>query len=226
VDDIIGRLDVELAPPPPPSDAHGGSPPPPPTFFEGKTGPIRSSHEVKFGQAEQAPAVDFDVTSVKFEPDDSTASSRVSFEPIPMSRDISLTASKPKPAGPAPAVDAAQDSVTTRAFRIDEVLDQPAQALPGADSATETPISGEPSGRVLADLYFAQGHYTEALRIYDDLVAATPFDTELKRMRREAEARLLPASTTPAAAGSDSALERRLGKIRALKRWLSVVQTG
>jgi len=49
----------------------------------------------------------------------------------------------------------------------------------------------------------------------------------LRRLRRDAEARLLPAAaTTSAAADSDPALEHRLTKIRALKRWLSVVQTG
>lgn len=90
----------------------------------------------------------------------------------------------------------------------------------------DAPEGTDPHGRVLADLYFAQGHYTEALRIYDDLVAGSPLDEDLKRMRREAEARLLPAGSTPGAAGSDPGLEHRLGKIRALKRWLSVVQTG
>jgi len=76
------------------------------------------------------------------------------------------------------------------------------------------------------DLYFAQGHFAEALAIYDDLVAANPQDEELRRLRRDAEARLLPAAATVAAAASpDTALERRLAKIRTLKRWLAVVQT-
>jgi hypothetical protein len=82
-----------------------------------------------------------------------------------------------------------------------------------------------PTGRALADLYYAQGHYAEALQIYDDLVMRHPFDDELKRMRRDAEARLLPASTTSAAA-QDAGLERRLARIRALKQWLSLVQAG
>jgi len=83
-----------------------------------------------------------------------------------------------------------------------------------------------PTGRALADLYYAQGHYAEALQIYDDLVLRHPFDDELKRMRRDAEARLLPASTTPSAAAQDAGLERRLARIRALKQWLSLVQAG
>ena len=83
-----------------------------------------------------------------------------------------------------------------------------------------------PSGRALADLYYAQGHYAEALQIYDDLVTRHPFDEELKRMRRDAEARLLPAATTPSAAAADVGLERRLSRIRALKQWLALVQAG
>ena len=224
VDEIVERLEVELAPPAPPSDAYASAPPPPPTFFDGKTGPIRSSREVKAASA-PAPAQDFDQTSVKFEPDDSTASGRPAPEPMPMSRDTPLMATPKMAAAPTPPP---EEEVTTRAFRIGDALEQPSDASAGSEStdggARES--ESEPQGRVLADLYFAQGHYTEALRIYDDLVAGNPFDAELKRMRREAEARLLPAATTPGAAGSDAGLDRRLAKIRALKRWLSVVQTG
>jgi hypothetical protein len=79
---------------------------------------------------------------------------------------------------------------------------------------------------VLADLYYAQGHFAESLRIYDDLVAANPHDEELRRLRRDAEARLLPAGTTAAGTAPDPALGRRLAKIRVLKRWLNMVQTG
>src|SRR5262245_2179668 len=54
VDEIVERLEIELAPPPPAFDAQAAAPPPPPTFFEGKTGPIRSSREVKFDPSEFA----------------------------------------------------------------------------------------------------------------------------------------------------------------------------
>jgi len=96
--------------------------------------------------------------------------------------------------------------------------------MPVAQPPLRDPEPPPAQGRTLADLYFAQGHYAEALRIYDELVAAGPFDEELKRMRRDAEARLLPASVAPGAAASDAALQRRLTRIRALKQWLSVVQ--
>ena len=84
----------------------------------------------------------------------------------------------------------------------------------------------EPHGRALADLYFVQGHYSEALQIYDELVTSHPFDAELKRLRRDAEARLLPAGPAPGAGGAEPGLQRRLARIRALKEWLSVVQAG
>ena len=92
------------------------------------------------------------------------------------------------------------------------------------------PASAEPppelQGRTLADLYFAQGHYSEALEIYDDLVVSHPFDAELKSLLRDAEARLLPAGSAPGAGGAEPGLQRRLARIRALKEWLSVVQAG
>ena len=95
--------------------------------------------------------------------------------------------------------------------------------FPQAEAApSEEP--GPPRGRTLADLYFAQGHYAEALGIYDDLVLANPGDEELKRLRRDAEARLLPAARTPEAAEPDPGLGHRLARIRVLKQWLSVVQ--
>jgi len=98
-------------------------------------------------------------------------------------------------------------------------------AAPALAPAAEPPEPAEPQGRTLADLYFAQGHYREALRIYDELVVSHPFDAELKRLRRDAEARLLPAGGAVVSA-ADAALQRRLAKIRALKQWLSVVQAG
>jgi hypothetical protein len=182
---------------------------------------------------------DFDITSVKFEPDESTGSRREIMEPMPLSRDLALTgpgrvsASTPLPP-PSPVSAAPADAVTQvlplgPAAAPETVTPSPPPPAPfeiGAEPEPAPEAPPEPAGRVLADLYFVQGHYAEALAIYDDMVAANPHDAELRRLRRDAEARLLPAAATPAAASSDTALERRLGKIRALKRWLSVVQTG
>ncbi len=135
------------------------------------------------------------------------------------------------------------DEVTTRSFRVADVLaaatagnGQPESAdgaYPHSEdsdfaSESEADGNGDIAGRTLADLYFAQGHYAEALDIYDELAAANPFDAELKRLRRDAEARLLPAAgaAVPVSADADRTLNRRLARVRALKQWLSVVQAG
>ncbi|MEP6801432.1 MAG: tetratricopeptide repeat protein [Acidobacteriota bacterium] len=129
------------------------------------------------------------------------------------------------------------EDLSTRAFRIADILPlatagngQPEEEgraeVSESDQDQDQEARDEPSGRTLADLYFAQGHYAEALDIYDELVAANPFDGELKRLRRDAEARLLPAATAGGHADADSALNRRLSRVRALKQWLSVVQAG
>ena len=117
--------------------------------------------------------------------------------------------------------------VYTSPLRLAEPLPEPPAAPePERDPDVEVPVAGRPSGRALADLYYAQGHYAEALQIYDDLVSRHPFDEDLKRLRRDAEARLLPAGRTPGAAMPDPSLERRLARIRRLRSWLAAVQAG
>ena len=53
-------------------------------------------------------------------------------------------------------------------------------AAPPAPAAAAAAAS-EPQGRTLGDLYFAQGHYAEALRIYDEIVATSGSDPDLAR---------------------------------------------
>src|SRR5262249_37682975 len=116
------------------------------------------------------------------------------------------------------------------------LFQNPEESAPeaGAESqsgVTERPAEplaapATPSGRALADLYYSQGHYAEALQIYDDLVTRHPFDEDLMRMRREAEARLLPAGQLHASAAPDPGVERRKARIRVLERFLSRVQAG
>jgi tetratricopeptide (TPR) repeat protein len=168
----------------------------------------------------------------------------------PTSFEAAAAASPSSPAAAFPVAAPASDDVATRALRVADVFasgppastetlpgvsaqppappavreDHPAPAAP--PQTAQTAQNAEPQGRTLADLYFAQGHYAEALRIYDEIVATNGSDPELARMRRDAEARLLPASTTRASTETDSRLTHRLARIRALKRWLSVVQTG
>ena len=140
------------------------------------------------------------------------ASSREPVEPAP-------AAVLPFPVPPAPPLTA-----------VPPPADLPEPSAPVyrvPERAPETEPESEParpSGRALADLYYAQGHYAEALQIYDDLVSRHPFDQDLKRMRRDAEARLLPAGLTPGSAAPDPGLERRLATIRRLKNWLTLVQ--
>jgi tetratricopeptide (TPR) repeat protein len=101
------------------------------------------------------------------------------------------------------------------------------EAALGPKSEAEAPAAAAaatPSGRALADLYYSQGHYAEALQIYDDLVTRHPFDEELMRMRRDAEARLLPAGQVHSSTPPDPGVERRRARIRVLERFLSRVQ--
>jgi len=228
VEDIIHRLEQEIAPPPPPPSLSEGSVPPPPTFVEKPTGPIRLSRTIEMTELYEPPAEDpFDITSVTFEPPDDSAPQAEEGPFAVLSRDVLLVSPQPSRAARPEAED---DPAKTRAIRVSDLLG--ASAGPAAPFHVEEPRREEPTappeeaGRTLADLYFAQGHYAEALRIYDDLVAASPFDEELKRMRRDAEARLLPASSSLGAGVPDPSLTRRLGRIRALKQWLSVVQAG
>lgn len=244
VDDIVRRLDAELAPPPPPgaiSDVSASPPPPPPSFVETPTGPIRRSRVVTAmppaAEEDRGEVMDpFDITSVDFEPADASHPTAEP-EPFPvvLSRDTPLVQRRkaPERAVPEPPPLAAANredeaAAVTRQIRISDFVGAPPapESRPPAPPAAAPPPkeSPEPQGRTLADLYFAQGHYAEALRIYDELAANGPPDEELRRMRRDAEARLLPASFTAGAGAPDVALQRRLGKIRALKQWLSVVQ--
>ncbi|MDQ2870448.1 MAG: tetratricopeptide repeat protein [Acidobacteriota bacterium] len=344
VDEIVERLQVELAPPPPPVRVTEPLPPPP-TFFEEKPiGPIRTSRELRFDPQPRTRASEIgestsSIAPLSFELDESTARRRPR-EPEPigvLSRDntpnhpqtsvlqsssrqapaalvagapsswmaapagarepppipaasmagpqglvaphdpianaeplspppaepeperpdpwispqalLSRPANEPEPAETGPAGEdaavrgaedppAAADDVITRGFRLADIYPSlaggngqpeespPPEAQDEGSGTAEDDDNGEPAGRTLADLYFAQGHYAEALDLYDELVLANPFDKELKRLRRDAEARLLPASGEDGGAEVDPALTRRLARVRALKRWLSVVQAG
>jgi tetratricopeptide (TPR) repeat protein len=219
VEGVIGRLEKDLLPPSPPrsSATSGAVAPPPPTFLDQPTGPVRRP-EFTTAPSEAASEADdpFDLSPVSFETPEMPGLAGLPFGGVAV--EASLPAA---PAAAAPA-DASAD-VATRAFRMSEILAAPAPLAPAPASPAAEP---EPHGRTLADLYFAQGHYAEALRIYDELVSANPFDDELRRLRRDAEARLLPAGAASTGTASDPAFERRLKRIRALRQWLSVLQAG
>jgi hypothetical protein len=158
--------------------------------------------------------------------------------PAPFSTDA-VSGAAPA-AAPADESDSAPEIFRSRPEDADAIFGEPPALFqtPEETAAPEAPVEtpapeesaapspAAPSGRALADLYYSQGHYAEALQIYDDLVTRHPFDEELMKMRRDAEARLLPAGQAPSAAGADPGVERRRARIRALERWLSRVQAG
>ena len=256
IDEMIAKLEPLVAPKPvtPPRRAPE-PPPPPPKFQETDKGKRRTLPRTGAASPEAAPLGDaFEITPLSFELGDDSGAGK-SEDPFPFvpTRDVSLAvpvvATPPPPAAPvepdvwmSPSVPAPEPPpLTSDESPAPEPMDAapvpPPPSRPEArpdfspearaEATPEAPPEPvRPSGRALADLYFAQGHYAEALQIYDDLVVRHPFDEDLKRMRRDAEARLLPASTSPAASAPDVGLERRLARIRALKQWLSLVQAG
>ncbi len=243
VDEVIARLEPLVAPRPvtPPRSAAPAEPPPPPRFQETDKSRRRSGQRLPESSAMPPLAEPFELTSVPFEIGEDSGKSRTE-EPFPFvpTRDVSLAPAPPaaRPTPPAQEPDAAGRPATATEPQVSAPtspapppatvpeLPPAPHSPPQAPPPAEPPPPGRPTGRALADLYYAQGHYAEALQIYDDLVTRHPFDEELKRMRRDAEARLLPAASAPAAAASDIGLERRLARIRALKQWLALVQAG
>ena len=85
------------------------------------------------------------------------------------------------------------------------------------------PLAAEVEGRVLADLYFEQGHFAEALTAYEGLWRADPNDAALEVRKGEAVERL-EAAGPGAAASEEPEAARNRARIQALKRWLSVIQ--
>jgi tetratricopeptide (TPR) repeat protein len=224
VQDVIARLDRQLAPPPPPSSGATVAAPPPPEFLEAPAGPIRRSEATTVSDAGvRASEAPFDLSPLPFETPEVP-----SFSP----QELFGAPAETAPLSPAAIPADASDLAATRAFRMSEILGRPQAAVKetpsgaGSEGESQGAEAAEPQGRTLADLYFAQGHYAEALRIYDELVAANPFDEELRRLRRDAEARLLPAGSASVAGAADPVFDRRLKRIRALRQWLSVLQAG
>jgi tetratricopeptide (TPR) repeat protein len=82
--------------------------------------------------------------------------------------------------------------------------------------------AAEARGRVLADLYFEQGHFAEALTAYEGLWRADPGDADLELRKSEAGERVAGGGPGPPASGEPEAA--RTARVQALKRWLSVIQ--
>ena len=219
VDEVIARLEGVVAPRPvipAKITAKVEPPPPPPRFQDTDKGKRRATRSAEAPAPSASMSDAFDITSVVFDPGEDSGKSRVE-DPFPFvpTRDTALASPDAK-SGSSARSEAVPPPEATAPLKI----------LPALSAAPASSGPAAPTGRALADLYYSQGHYAEALQIYDDLVTRHPFDEELMRMRRDAEARLLPAGSAPGAAAADLDLERRLARIRALKQWLSVVQAG
>jgi tetratricopeptide (TPR) repeat protein len=204
VDEVIAHLETLVAPRPvvPARPVVPEAPPPPPKFQE--TDKSRRYPKPASGAASPPPLTEpFEITPLPFEVGEDSEQGIGAEDPFPVpTRDTPLA---PPPFAPPP------QAATPRPSK------------PPPPAAQEEPA--RPTGRALGDLYYAQGHYAEALQVYDDLVARHPFDEDLQRMRRDAEARLLPASASPGSTG-DQGIEQRLARIRVLRRWLGAVQAG
>jgi tetratricopeptide (TPR) repeat protein len=233
VDEMIARLEPLVAPKPVTPPRKTAEAPPPPKFQETDKSRRKAVVLPKVAPSETPLADAFELTSVAFEIGEDSGSAKAE-DPFPFvpTRDQALAVDVPTRPAPVPT---ATPVVPAPEVATAEAPAPAAASVPAPDPAPPAPVAYEPpapaepvrpSGRALADLYYAQGHYAESLQIYDDLVLRHPFDEDIKRMRRDAEARLLPASTAPAAAAQDIGLERRLARIRALKQWLGAVQAG
>jgi tetratricopeptide (TPR) repeat protein len=217
VDPIIADLETQVAPrpvTPPRSLVTPAEPvPPPPSFQETDKSRRRAMPKSPFPPVPMDEP--FEITPVTFELGEDSGKARDLEGPFLVpTRDVPIAppARGPKPTVPADAGPPAPGV--------------PEAVVPMVRAPEPKPEPARPTGRALADLYYSQGHYAEALEIYDDLVSRHPFDEDLQRLRRDAEAHLLPAGSTPGSAAPDPGLERQLARIRVLKSWLAQVQAG
>ncbi len=227
VDELIAKLEPQVAPKPiAPLKAvimTAEPPPPPPSFQETDKSRRRPFARGPLAAVVQELSDPFDVTSVTFEPGEDSGKGHAAEGPFAVPTRDAVILPEP-PAAPSDAARVVAIDETVAAAPAAPAPAEPHRAEPESPEAEAATEAGKPAGRALADLYYAQGHYAEALQIYDDLGNRHPFDEELKRRRRDSEARLLPAGATAAGAAPDPALDLRLARIRVLRRWLSQVQ--
>ena len=122
----------------------------------------------------------------------------------------------PLPVEPVPDPFLVEEAAPEPAPPAEEVaaLASPEPALEAPEMPPETPES-IPASRTLADLYYDQGHFEDARRIYEQLARANPDDQGLAgRLQELAGGR---APETSARSGSGPAREQR---VAALQAWL------
>lgn len=228
LDAVITRLQGEVAPAPVTPRAGDVPPlPPPPSFratpLDGTARPRLPSDLAKpygsngKGDSTAARKKDpNDISGITYERP--VVHFPAADEPDVPSRDVSLDAVNT----------GGDEEIVTRKIRLPEATwpHQPSGA-PAPD--LEAPHSkslpaAEPGGRALADLYFEQGHFPEARSLYESLLAASPADGELRRLRDEAAREAAAAEPLPLPAG-DPFRERRLAKVRLLNEWIGTVRS-
>ena len=233
LDALIARLEEETSPSVRPTPEEPAVAPPPPPFPEAApaaTADPRTLSAVQelLARRERAPTSaptdPHDMSPIFYKPPSDSVPVATETPDLP-SRDLSLDSLAKRRRD-------SDEEIITKKIRLPEAM-WPFEPLAPVEAASlpapETPppppppLPGEPSGRTLADLYFEQKHYPEALAIYQELLAADPNDEELVRLRADAE-RLAAATPPPELPPADPARERRLEKIRVLNEWLSAVR--
>ncbi len=226
LDDVIARLQGEVAPAPPysPPSPTAASLPPPPSFrttpLAGTAPPaLPASLARPYGASasgDAPPARETepgDISGITYERPVMHFEEAVEEPGVP-SRDLSLDALH--------AVARSDDAeIVTRKIRLPEAT------WPFVPTPVPEPLAPEPppaaGGRALADLYFAQSHFLEARSIYEELLAAAPADGELLRLRDEAARR---AADEPVdVPEGDPSRERRLERVRLLNEWIGAIRS-
>ena len=239
LDGVIDRLEGETSPSADVAQAAPPEPPPPPSSgvsaanpAEPYTPPPELAQPFPMRQpgfdAAHRPTDPHDISGISYErPSDRPLSDPG--EPEVLSRDFSLDALAAAP------LSRDDDEIVTRKIRLPVAMwpfeSEPAPAPPAEpephavapDVAPSNPE--EPSGRTLADLYFEQGHYPEARRLYGELLSTDESNDELRRLFDDAD-RLAAAASPPALPAADPGRDRRLARIQVLNEWLDVIRNG
>jgi tetratricopeptide (TPR) repeat protein len=224
LDARIAKLEAEAPAPPPRESTYDSAPPPPPAFPPSLIEPVdslatpiarmeslRASAAQGGGLPQPKPMDPFEISGIPYERPSGPVP--IASEPLEIpSRDLSLDALGSTPAG-------ADGEIITRKIRLPEAT-WPFETPPAPASAKPA----APAGRTLADLYFEQGHHSEAVGLYQELLSADPSNEELRRLRDDADRRSA-APPPPPLPAADPGRERRLAKIRVLNEWLAVIRT-
>ena len=226
LDAVINRLQGEVAPAPVIPRAGPAPLPPPPSFratpLDGTARPRLPSELAKpYGSNGKGDSTATrekdpnDISGITYERP--VVHFPAADEPEVPSRDVSLDTMSA----------AGKEEIVTRTIRLPDATwpHEPSGALAASPEEPELePLpAAEPGGRALADLYFAQGHFSEARSLYESLLGASPADGELRRLRNEA-ARQAAAAPLPLPVG-DPSRERRLARVRVLNEWIGTVRS-